>query len=267
MSKEDELVIVDVGCRWGFADNFIDNLDNFRIYGFDPDKAECDRLNKYYSSDRVTIFPIALGESKRKTNLYLTEEAACSSIFKPRIDLIQQNPTLKCINIKKIVNVDLMTLDMWSRKYSVFRVDHIKLDTQGSEFLILMGSKNVLKNVRTIQVEVEFNAIYEEQHLFSDVDALLRSQGFSLWKLTDLSHYGSSSEVEMHLESDSVFNNYNAQKVERFGGQLFWGEAHYICNEIIEASYGECDQLERDIKLLQNLGYLDLVDRLKRSVL
>ena len=49
MSKEDELVIVDVGCRWGFADNFIDNLDNFRIYGFDPDKAECDRLNKYYS--------------------------------------------------------------------------------------------------------------------------------------------------------------------------------------------------------------------------
>ena len=41
-----DLVVVDVGCRGGFADPFIKHLDLFRLYGFEPDKDECKRLEQ-----------------------------------------------------------------------------------------------------------------------------------------------------------------------------------------------------------------------------
>jgi len=45
------LVVVDVGCRWGLADRWLD--EGATLYGFDPDADECARLRAKYASRPV----------------------------------------------------------------------------------------------------------------------------------------------------------------------------------------------------------------------
>lgn len=43
-----KLVVVDVGCRWGFAERFTKESKHFFVYGFDPDIEECKKLDRRY---------------------------------------------------------------------------------------------------------------------------------------------------------------------------------------------------------------------------
>jgi hypothetical protein len=65
--------------------------------------------------------------------------------------------------------------------------EFMKIDTQGTEFEILNGSKRVLKE-QTVAVvaEVAFCELYKSQKLFSDVEAFMREQGFSFYGFTTL---------------------------------------------------------------------------------
>jgi Methyltransferase FkbM domain len=56
---------------------------------------------------------------------------------------------------------------------NINNVDAIKLDTQGSELDILRGATHVLPTVSLIDIEVEFNELYDGQPLFCDVDRFL----------------------------------------------------------------------------------------------
>lgn len=60
----DDLVLIDVGCRWGGAERFFDQTRKFRLYGFDPDKDECDRLSKLYADSRMLFVPLALADRR-----------------------------------------------------------------------------------------------------------------------------------------------------------------------------------------------------------
>ena len=65
----------------------------------------------------------------------------------------------------------------------------MKLDTQGSELDILRGAVRAW-DVRHLEVEVAFNEIGDGAPLFGEVDSFLRANGFALWRLRDLVHYG-----------------------------------------------------------------------------
>jgi len=43
--KDDPVVVVDVGARWGFNEEWKVFGDALRVYCFEPDKEECERLN------------------------------------------------------------------------------------------------------------------------------------------------------------------------------------------------------------------------------
>jgi hypothetical protein len=64
--------------------------------------------------------------------------------------------------------------------------DILKLDLQGAELLALQGAGERIAEVTALIIEVEFNAIYEGQPLFGEVDAYLRRHGFQLFNLYEL---------------------------------------------------------------------------------
>jgi hypothetical protein len=61
----------------------------------------------------------------------------------------------------------------------------LKIDTQGTELDILRSGTKVLEHVLCIRIEVEFAAVYDQQALFSDVDAFLRDRDFQFWGLCE----------------------------------------------------------------------------------
>lgn len=261
-----DLVVVDVGCRWGFADPFINRLDMFRLYGFDPDKEECERLEQLYSTDRITLIPLGLADHEGTSRLHLTHEPACSSMYVPDSRLTENYPALDCARKVNEQEMEHTTLDMWATGSGIEYVDHIKIDTQGSELLVLKGAENLLGKVRSLELEVEFNPIYQGQPLFSDVDTFLRQHGFVLWKLTNFVHYGQEGENTIEMGEDRIHYDHRSQAITKYGGQLYWADAHYVRAEIVEPGSITPQQLKRDIALLKSLNHLELVERLKRSL-
>lgn len=249
------LVVVDVGCRWGFADQWDSLGDSVRLYGFDPDAAECARLAPKYAGRPVTLVPLALADSPGKRTLYLTSEPACSSLYPPDQSLIHL-PGMVCHRQVGTTEVECTTLDLWAETAGVKAIDFLKLDTQGSELDILFGSERMLKSVRALEIEVEFNPMYTGQPLFGDVDAFMRTRGFVLWRLGNMTHYGPEIEPA-RIADDTTF--YTATKVRTtvHGGQLYWGHAYYVRSEIAAGKVSG-GQRERDAALFRTLGFFDL---------
>lgn len=255
-----ELVIVDAGCRWGFANKFTGNQNRFRIYGFDPAHEECQRLARQYEGKAVSLFPVGLAGSSGKRTLYVTQEPACSSLLLPDPKLTEIYPALHCARHVSSIEVETITLDEWARNNSVHVIDYIKLDTQGTELEILKGGINALKNVRSIEIEVEFNPIYLGQPIFSDVDLFLRNEGFVLWKLTNQVHYSKNGPTEAPLGEDVIcYNEKHRVRHNIFGGQLYWANAHYVRKCILEAEESTGMQKLRDIALFRALDMPDVV--------
>lgn len=270
-SGKDTMVIVDVGCRWGFADKFSEDIavGNITVFGFDPDKDECARLKEIYKDNaNVNLVPLGLSSETGKRKLYLTKEPACSSLYEPIERLTKNYPALDCAKKEREIEVELTTLDSWASNNKVNKVDYIKIDTQGAELNILKGATSLLSTIRFLEVEVEFNPIYEGQPIFSDVDYFLRKYGFVLWRISNIVHYALGNESEIKLKNDTInFDHYRIEHETR-GGQLYWADAFYVKESIVNVDYsGESkEQIRNDAILAERLGLLDLSSRLKSAL-
>ena len=150
--KKPSFIVLDVGCRWGFADKFLDGIDDILIYGFDPDIEECKRLERKYKNSNITLVPIALSDRAEIKKLYITNEPACSSLYQPNKHLTKNYPALDCAREVSQVEITTSTLNKWAKELGISSIDYIKIDTQGSELDILKGATNVLSGVRFLEV-------------------------------------------------------------------------------------------------------------------
>jgi FkbM family methyltransferase len=266
MKLDRKIVIFDIGCRWGFAKRFTENPGIFQTFGFDPDTEECKNLNEQYGNDSVAIVPVALAGSNGRRTLFITQEPACSSLLVPDPALTENYPALNCARQVASKEIDTVTLDDWVAENNVTAIDYMKIDTQGTELEILRGSITTLQQVRCLEVEVEFNRIYLNQPLFSDVDQFLRDQGFVLWKLTNQVHYSRKGMPEVSLGEDSVFYD-DRQRVQHavFGGQLYWANAHFVKLDVLSLTPQSEFQKMRDISLFDSIDMPDVVDHLRES--
>ncbi|MGL5060707.1 MAG: FkbM family methyltransferase [Microcoleus sp.] len=264
-----KLVVIDVGCRWGFADVWSLFGSNVTLIGFDPDASECEHLqNTYQGSGSIHFVSKALGSSEGRKQLFLTAEPACSSLYKPDPLITNSMPHLGCAKLVGETEIDVTTLDIWASSAGISEIDFIKLDTQGSELEVLEGAENCLKSVRSLQIEVEFNPIYMGQPLFGDIDSFLRKRGFVLWQLSNLCHYTSWPNKSAFKYKDVQFFDGRTVSTSRQGGQLFWAEAYYVRKEM--AFVEETQNWQgciRDASIASVLGFRDLAGCLLEQAL
>jgi FkbM family methyltransferase len=266
---DEPMVLVDVGCRWGFADTWTQFGDRATVIGFDADGEECRELEAQYADEEtdVRLVPAALGAKAGPADLYVTVFPACSSVYPPNSEVMPRHPGLAIMRVERIEKVDLVTLDDWMASEGLSRIDALKLDTQGSELDILWGASRALESVRVAEVEVEFNRLYEGQPLFGDVDRLLREHGFELWRLEHLTHYGlEGADIGVELSDrqdyvgavDEPDKQYRAPFTAR-GGQLYFADAYFVRSGLVTgADSPDWQQSLRDACIATAFGFMDL---------
>jgi FkbM family methyltransferase len=229
------LAVVDVGCRWGFADAWEDLGDRCEIVGFEPDAVESEGLREHYR-DRpwVRIVPHALGAAPGGATLYITREPACSSVYRPIDEVVDRHPRLEPQRMVRSEGIELITLDGWCAENAFDTVDFIKLDTQGSELDILRGAERALESVSIVQTEVEFNPMYDGQPLFGDIDRFLRERGFVLWHFDNLSHHRQHGSRVSLRPAFQIYDFDEARFTHR-SGQLFWADAVFVRGDMANA--------------------------------
>jgi FkbM family methyltransferase len=256
------LGVVDVGCRWGFAEAWQVLADRVRLGGFDPDEDECGRLRDYYAHmSNVQIVDRALDRRSRRRTVHKTSDPACSSFFQADPLLVDQVPELKVTAPAGALRVRTTTLDRWCSDVKWGPVDYIKADVQGAELDVLRGSTVTLRDVLLMELEVEFNRIYAGQPLFGEVDAFVRKQGFQLWRLSNLVHYTRTGTLGHETIPDTHYCDSQPATWRSPGGQLFWAHALFIASDIVELTSTDWQRPLRAGCLAATLGLSDIALR------
>lgn len=178
------ITLIDVGASGGIQPIWHVVEDYIKVIGFEPDINEFENLKKIYNPQKYVFFNTGLLDKKGISSFYITRKQQVSSIFKPNRSFLDKFPNSERFDILQEAKIEVNTLDCVLKENDILGGDFMKLDTQGSELLILQGSRDVLrKSIFGVEVEVEFSPMYLNQPLFSDVDKFMREMGFELWAL------------------------------------------------------------------------------------
>jgi len=165
----------DVGARWGIEEPWKFFRDIISLISFEPDKEEYESLTKKKDSKDM-VYPYALSNENKNMSLNLTKSRGCSSLYKPNYAFLKNYSDVDRFQIESTITVETTSLDNLYNDKVFSNIDFVKIDVQGAELDILKGGEKFLyKNILGIQVEVEFQPMYENQPLFSDVDSFIRN--------------------------------------------------------------------------------------------
>ncbi len=180
-----------------------------KIIGFEPDLAECEKLNQTYGTPHQ-FFPYFVGNGLPAT-FYETTWNLTGSLFEPNTSLLRKFQNL--LEVVTLVNTHPVETKAIDSIPEIESVDLIKIDVQGAELMVFENATSILPNTLVIQTEVEFVELYKNQPLFANVDRFLRSQGFQFHKFSD---FGSRTFKPLMRQ-----NPYE-------GNQFLWSDAIYV---------------------------------------
>ncbi|MCT0212100.1 MULTISPECIES: FkbM family methyltransferase [Synechococcales] len=225
LPEGERIHILDVGAALSEIPSYQGLIDAgcARITGFEPDLAECDRLNQMYG-DPHRFYPCFVGDGMPAT-FHQTNWALTGSLFEPNMPLLDKFQNLGELT-RPVATYPVMTQRI-DEITEIEGIDCIKIDVQGSELAVLQHAQRILPNVLLIQVEVEFVEMYRGQPMFSDVDAFIRGKGF---QFHSFNQFGGRAFKPMAPRGD----------VNASFRQWLWSDAVYV------ADWMKLDELNND---------------------
>ena len=185
LSPEMTIGLVDIGARGDSLPWIEPLLAATHIIAFEPDQDEAKNLKKTLQKFKeATVFDVGLWSETATLPLYLTRAATNISLFKTNPHYFDRYPMEK-FTVDGVTECDVTSLDNVLAKDRKLRADVIKIDTQGAEYEILEGAKNTLKDCVCVVLEAWFFENYEGAKNFSDIEIMLRAQGFSFYGFMD----------------------------------------------------------------------------------
>jgi FkbM family methyltransferase len=150
-------VLVDVGAAGGVAPIW-KTIARYSIgFGFEPDSRDAQRLSGGATGFKRWVYVEGLvapsvGADARK-DFFLTHSPHCSSLLKPRADLLQDWCFADYFKVERTTSVPAVTLASALAANGLTRVDWLKCDTQGLDLSIFLS---LPEEVRRRMLAVEF---------------------------------------------------------------------------------------------------------------
>ncbi|MBN1850754.1 MAG: FkbM family methyltransferase [Deltaproteobacteria bacterium] len=175
-------VVVDVGANIGYYSLLAASRtgNGGKVFAFEPVPLTFFRLKKNVQRiECVEALQMACGDEDGFTEIYISDfrvngQSGCSRILSP----LPNNP-----NIKE--KVPLIRLDTFFGGKKQTKIDLMKIDTEGYELKVLMGSENILRDNKDIKILLEMNEKYIRMCGSTPEDFFDYLEGFGLhpWRL------------------------------------------------------------------------------------
>jgi len=212
--------IVDVGASGGIDAHWDVFGDQLIAVGFDPLLSEVSRLNR---EARIGVRYVAAWVTSPSPQ---ESDTAASTDFFERTSAVRASEIASLDYVRTYYNAGAeisfsdtrIVLDDY---LDGTHVDFLKVDTDGHDYEVLLGSDRMLSSGRVlgIAVEIQFQgAVSSTANLFNNIDRFLRGNGFSLFDV-EVHRYSRAS-----LPAEFVYE-IPAQTVT---GQISWGDAIYF---------------------------------------
>jgi FkbM family methyltransferase len=175
-------VMIDVGANQGFYSLLGSRTvgPTGRVFAFEPAITERRKLHRNLALNRcrnVVVEPLAVGSEEGSADFYLClgHQGSWSSLREPAADMTAKS---------QLVQVDITTLDAYSRRAGLEDIDLIKIDVEGGELNVLRGATDVLDRFRPVLLcEVEDRRTHQWGYASTEIVDFVRARGYDWYQL------------------------------------------------------------------------------------
>lgn len=190
-------------------------------------ESESGHFRKLYTFNNIVTGPNSAQEDTETATFYLTESPHCSSLLRPRPDLIQEYAFAPKFEPTKVVQLKTRSLRSTLDSLSIKQVDWFKTDSQGTDLRLFrnLGTERA-KQVLTAEFEPGIASIYDGEDKLYQVLQFMEEMG-SHW-LAELIPKGSPRITPALL--DSFTSQPLLKKFVLFSlkNSAVWGEMTYL---------------------------------------
>lgn len=181
-----EVVVLDVGAFVGeTALKYNTLFPGSSIYAFEPFPDSYAQLAKNTAAHR-NIITVNKGVADREGSSKFN-----SNSFAPTNSLLSTHKSSGevwgsgLLETATTIDIELTTIDSFVAANKISRIDVLKMDVQGAEYLVLRGAENSLQQgvIKMIYTEIITMPTYEGQLDFDEILRLMKSYGFILFNL------------------------------------------------------------------------------------
>lgn len=170
-----DISLIDIGSSYDIQPRWKKIKKILNYYGFEPNKdLHNDLKNKNSDCYNYNVYPYLISNEKKKINLNVCKDPGVSSILKPNLNYLSKFRDAERFQIIKEITLEASSIDSLNIK----NADFIKIDIQGAELKALNGCIDTLKETIGLEIEVEFQKMYEDQPLFGDINNFLNKHKF-----------------------------------------------------------------------------------------
>jgi len=202
-------LLIDVGSNEGqFAKKIIEFGYTNQIISFEPIKSIHKKL--YENSKKYknwTSKRLGFGKINSLKSINISQNSVSSSILQIKKIHTEIEPHSKFVGKEKIRIIKLDNF-LNKKKFSKKKI-FLKIDTQGYEKNIILGSKKVLKQISCIMLELSLTPLYKNEASFFEMVNLLKKFGFKIWSIERGFADKTTGRV---LQVDVIFINNNMKK-------------------------------------------------------
>lgn len=204
-------IIFDVGANVGQSSKqYVEWYPGAQIYSFEPISSVFNELQKnLVKYDNVFPFQLAFSSAKGQANISISCDSSSSSL-----NARASNTISKFKASSEIVNLD--TIDEFCNRENIFKIDFLKVDTEGHDLEVLKGAEEMLRKrmIDIVQVEAGMNPRNNKFISHDKFNNYLASMGYYLFGIYEQvnEHYSG----EPHLRrSDMVYISDNVISLNR----------------------------------------------------
>ncbi len=185
-------IVFDVGAHKGETiELYLKHFNIQKIYSFEASYLSYNFLkNKIKNIDikknntEIIVENFALGLENKQVKIKHMNESSSSTIneinteskyFKKKNMLLFNS---KKNNFYKEIFADQRCLDQYMSQHKIYKLDFLKIDTEGYEFEILSGAKDKIKNIDLVLFEHHYHDMIKKNYKFGDVHNLLNRNNF-----------------------------------------------------------------------------------------
>lgn len=153
--KEDISFALDIGANVGNYTKLLLSETSCVVNSFEPLPEAFKELEniKFEYPNRLYVHNFAVGNENTTQNLYFGDIKSEKASLMPNLEKLS---FVKDGNNKNI-NVKVKKLDDCENLFKDNRIDFIKIDTEGYEYEVLLGAKNILMKHKPKFIQMEFN--------------------------------------------------------------------------------------------------------------
>ena len=178
------MTIIDVGSNIGEYAGFMLSLkNNLTIHCFEPSKSTFEQLKKNLTKaiDAKKVKPnnFGLGITEAETELFVySETGGSNSIY---YNEHYASVTGSCTK----ENIIIKTLDDYVKLNDISKIDFLKIDVEGHEFAVMLGSKRILAEGIIKSIQFEYNDYWKVSgYRLADVFSFLKEFNYEIFRLT-----------------------------------------------------------------------------------